>query len=272
MFKQGEGTLVKNTFFIAVLIAMTTLANAAENRPFVWADDEDYWPAIFRGEDGKPAGIFNDILTEVFARLDVPLKKSLYPWKRAQLLVKNGEADGIVTVYTNERKSFAVATRPIWEIGENLFFRRDNPKACRILKVDSFDDLKGLTMVETLGSGWTKDNFDAHGIKNVIWVPTIDSAFSMLAKGRADAFIMFNLNAYNILSKKRAQETDPAGGFHNIVAITPAFTKLPFRLLIRKDSPFAGRIGDINKVLEDMETDGAFQRIRKKYADIAPIF
>ena len=263
---------MKNILFIIVLIGMSALGNAAEKRHFVWVDDEDYWPAIYRGKDGKPAGIFNDILTELFARLDIPLKKSVYPWKRAQLLLKNGEADGIVTVYTKERKSFTVATRPIWEIGENLFFRRDNPKACKILKVNSFDDLKGLTMVDTLGSGWTKANFEAHGIKNVIWVPNIDSAFNMLAKGRADAFIVFNLNAYNILSKKRAQETASEGDFHNIVAITPTFSKLPFRLLIRKDSPFAKRIDDFNKVLKDMETDGTYQRIREKYAGVAPIF
>ena len=261
---------MKYIFFITVLIAMTSLANAAENRAFVWADDEDYWPAVYRGKDGKPAGIFNDILTEAFARLDIPLKKSVYPWKRAQWMVKNGEADGMVTVYTNERKSFTVATSPIWEIGESLFFRRGNPKACKILKVNSFDDLKGLILVDTMGSGWTKNNYEAHGIKNVIWVPSIDSAFSMLAKRRADAFIMFNLNAYNILSKKRVMNDTLSEGYQNIVAITPTFATLSFQLLIRKDSPFVRRIPDINKVLEDMKADGTFQRIRQKYAGVAP--
>ena len=262
---------MKNILIIAALIAMATLANADSNRPFVWVDDEDYWPAIYRGKDGKPAGIFNDIMTELFARLDIPLKKSVYPWKRAQLLVRNAEADGMITVYTEERKAFAVATDPIWKVGESLFFRRDNPKACKILKVNSFDDLKGLTLVDTMGSGWTKENYDAHGIINVIWVPSIDSAFSMLVKGRADAFIMFNLNAYNILSKKRSQEADPAGDYHNIVAITPTFVTLPFRLLIRKDSPFVSRIPDINKTLKEMKVDGTYRRIRQKYSGIAPI-
>lgn len=262
---------MKNIFFIAVLFAMATLANAVENKPFVWVDDEAYWPAIYRGEDGKPAGIFNDILTEVFARLDIPLKKSVYPWKRAQRMVKNGEADGMVTVYTKERQLFTVATQAIWEVGENLFFRRDNPKACKILKVNSFEDLKDLTLVDTLGSGWTKENFDAHGIEDVTWVPSIDSAFGMLAKGRADVFIMFNLNAQNILSKKRAQEFHTGEDYHNIIAITPTFAKLPFHLLIRKDSPFVKRIPDINRVLKEMETDGTLQRIRYKYAGIAPV-
>ena len=262
---------MKIVFLISILITMTTLVNASESRPFVWVDDEDYWPAIYRGEDGKPAGIFNDILTELFARLDIPLKKSVYPWKRAQYLVKNGDADGMVTVYTKERKAFTVATEPVWEIGETLFFRRDNPKACEILKADSFDDLKGLALVDTQGSGWTKDNYEVHGIRNVTWVPSIDSAFSMLAKGRTDAFIVFNLNAYNILSKKRAENNSLSEDFQNIVAITPTFSTLPFQLLIRKDSPFAKRLPDINRVLEEMKSDGTYQRIRQKHVSTTPI-
>ncbi len=259
-------------FLIAVLLFITSLANAAENRPFVWADDEDYWPAVYRGPDGKPAGIFNDILTELFARLDIPLKKSVYPWKRAQRLVKNGDADGMVTVYTNERAKFTDATDPILEIGETLFFNRSNPKACQILKVNSFADLKGLTMVDTLGSGWTEENFKANRIEKVVWVPNVDSAFNMLAYGRADAYIVFNLNAYNLLLKKKSSDDESSKPLQDIVAITPSFSKQQFRLLIRKDSPYTKRIPDINKALEQMKKDGTYQRIRKKYAGIKPVF
>ena len=262
---------MKKIFFITVLITITTLASATENRPFVWADDEDYWPAIYRGKNGKPAGIFNDILTEAFARLGIPLRKSVYPWKRAQGLVKNGKADGMITVCTKERKAFTIATNVIWEIGETLFFRRDNPKACKMLKVNSFDDLKDLTLVDTQGSGWTKEKYQANKISNVIWVPSISSAFNMLAKGRADAFIMFNLNAYNILSQKKVQDNSLSNGFQNIVAITPTFANLPFRLLIRKDSRFIKRLPDINHVLDEMKTDGTYQRIRQKYASLTSI-
>ncbi len=262
---------MKNFFLIIFLIAVTTLANAADMRPFVWADDEDYWPAIYRGNDGKPAGIFNDILTEVFARLDIPLKKAAYPWKRAQKMVKDGDADGMVTVYTKERQAYMMATKPIWNIGETLFFRRDQPRSCEILKLISFEDMKELRVVETIGSGWTKEKYIEHGINNVIWVPTIDSAFNMLAKGRADVFIMFNLNAFNLLSKKRAAEGVLSEGYQNIIAITPSFASLPFRLLIKNDSPFVKRIDDINRVLELMKKDGTYQRIQKKYAGIIPV-
>ena len=140
-----------------------------------------------------------------------------------------------------------------------------------MLKVNSFDDLKDLTLVDTQGSGWTKEKYQANKISNVIWVPSISSAFNMLAKGRADAFIMFNLNAYNILSQKKVQDNSLSNGFQNIVAITPTFANLPFRLLIRKDSRFIKRLPDINHVLDEMKTDGTYQRIRQKYASLTSI-
>lgn len=256
------------TALLGLLLLFVTAASPADERPFVWADDEDYWPAIYRGEDGRPAGIFNDIMTELFSRLKIPLEKSVYPWKRAQKLVREGKADGMITVYTKERQEFTKASDIVWEIGETIFFRRDNPNACKLLRISSFEDLKDLTLVDTQGSGWTGENYQAHGIKNVIWVPSIDSAFNMLAKGRADAFIMFNLDGYNLLLRKRAEKSPLSEGFKNIVAITPTFATLPFRLLIRKDSPFVNRIPEINRILREMRADGTYERIRQKYAGL----
>ena len=262
---------MKIFFLISMLMAVITLANAADKRPFVWSDDEDYWPVIYRGEDGKPAGIFNDILTEAFARLNIPLKKAVYPWKRAQKMVKDGDADGMVTVYTKERQAWLTATRPIWHINETLYFRRDQPRSCEILKLNSFDDMQDLRVVETIGSGWSKEQYKKHGVNNILWVPTVDSAFNALAKGRADVFIMPSMIANNILLKKRAAKGVLSEGYHNIISISTTFASIPFQLLIKKDSPFVKKIDDFNRVIEEMKKDGTYQRIRKKYAGITPV-
>jgi len=261
-------TTMRGVFIVIVLLAIVSMAFATGNRPFVWADDEDYWPAIYRGSNGEPEGIFNDILTEVFKRLDIPLKKSVYPWERAQMMAKNGDADGMVTVYTKERATFTVATEPIWEIGETLFFLRTNPKACEILKINSFEDMRNFRVVDIQGAGWTKEQYKIHGIKNVMWVPNADSALNAIAAGRADIFIMFDLNAFRSLARKRAEGGPLAEGFQNIITIMPTFAKLPFRLLIRRDSPYAKMVDDINRVLEEMKKDGTMRRIRLKYAGI----
>ena len=242
----------------------------AQERPFIWADDEDYCPAIYRGANGRPAGIFNDILTEAFKRLGIPLKKGVYPWKRAQKLVKEGKADGMVTIYTKERQKFMVASKPIWYIKETIFFRRDNPKACKMLKINSFDDMRDFVVVETMGSGWSKEQFKKHGIKNVVWVPTVDSAFNLLAKGRADLYMMFDLNAYNKLLKRQQEGGALQKGYQEIIAIAPPFTALPFSLLIRRDSPYVNIIEKFNQVIEQMKKDGTYQKIKKRYLGVAP--
>ena len=255
--------------FIILFIILYSFANNNINRPFIWADDENYWPAIYKDKNGKPAGIFNDILTEIFKRLNIPLKKSVYPWKRAQRLVREGKADGMVTVWTKERQKFTVATKPIWYINETLFFRRDNPKACKILKSNSFKDLKNLILVDTIGSGWSKDQYKKYHLK-VIWVPNIESAFNMIAEKRADVYMMFSFNAYSFLFKKKNIDNSFAKDYQQIVAITPSFAKLPFRLLIRKDSPYVKKIKDINKVLDEIKKDGTYRHIIQKYIGTVP--
>ena len=68
-------------------LAFIAFAANNPNRAFIWADDEDYKPMIYKDKNGNPAGIFNDIMTELFKRLNIPLKKAVYPWERAQKLV-----------------------------------------------------------------------------------------------------------------------------------------------------------------------------------------
>ncbi len=262
---------MKNIWFIFIFISMAIFANAKDNRPFIWVDDDNSWPMIYRDKNGNPAGIFNDIMTEIFKRLQIPLQKSVYPWKRAQKMVKNGDADGMITVYTKDRKPFTVATKPIWGYNETLFFRRDNPKACKILKINSFEDLKDLILVDTQGSGWSKEQYKLHGIKNVIWVPDNKSAFNMVAKKRADAFMTFSMDGYRIISQKISQKNALSKDYQQIIAITLTFAKLPFSLLIRKDSLFAKKVKDINRVLQEMKNDGTYQHIMSKYFGIIPI-
>lgn len=263
-----EVIIMKKIIIILFLLSIINIVNAADKKPFIWADDENYWPAIYKGENNNPKGIFNDIMTEIFKRLDIPLKKAVYPWKRAQIMVKNGKADGMVTVLTKERKIYTVGTEPLWYISEKLFFRSDNPKVNEILKIKSFEDMKKFKIVDTIGSGWIKDKFEEHGLNdNVVWVQTTESAFNMLAKGRVDIYIMFDLNAFKII-KERAKSGPLKNDYKKIITSSPRFASLPFRLLIRKTSPFVKKIDDINKIIEEMKKDGTYQRIKNKYMNL----
>ncbi len=159
---------------------------SAGKRAFHWVDDEDYPPLIYRGKDGKPAGIFYEIMTEAFHRLNIPLKVELYPWVRAQKIVAEGKADGMVTVLTKERKRLFLGSDPILLVCEQIFANKNNPRIEEIMSIRSLEEIKPFKVVEVIGSGWTKENLKGF---NVIWVPNMDSAFNMLIKGRADIYI-----------------------------------------------------------------------------------
>ena len=259
-----EGRLQKRfimQIFICLLLTFVlTLdpASARERKAFHWADDVDYPPLIYVGTDGKLAGIFYEIMTEAFHRLGIPLKVETYPWPRAQKIVADGKADGMVTVLTEERKSFLLGSDPILIASEHIFVNRNNPRIKEIMSIRSLKEIRPFRVVETIGSGWTKENLPA---VNITWVPNMDSAFNMLIKGRADIFIANGFTGAAFIRKKIKEGRSFSEGYKRIVTNPYPLRKVAFRLLIRKDSPFVGIIDEFNKVIHRMKEDGTIRHI-----------
>ncbi len=230
--------------------------------PFKWADDEDGKPMIYRDASGKAKGIFYDVVSEVFRRMNVPLQCRLYPWSRAQKIVEDGEADGMVTVYTKARQRFSKATDPIVTVGEHILVNRNNPKIKEILNIRSIKDIKRYIVAETIGSGWTKEHLK--GTK-IIWVPTPQSAVSMIILRRVDIYMMSYYGSLNFI-KEQIYKKGPLGNKLKDIVISPyPLAKIEYRLLIRKDSPYVDIIDLFNKTLSQMHKDGTYKKIIKRY-------
>ena len=243
---------------IFAIVVMVNSLNADEIKAFHWVDDEDYPPLIYRGTDGKPAGIFYQIMVEAFHRLDIPLKVKVYPWARAQKIVADGKADGMITILTKQRKQFFVASDPILLVSEHIFVNRNNPRIKEIMSIRSLKTLKGYRVVETIGAGWTKEKLK--GVK-IIWVPTMDSAFKMLIKNRADIFLANGFTGAAFLQKKIKEGSSVSEGYKSIITNPYPLRTIAFRLLIRKDSPFVKILDDFNDTIHQMQMDGTIQHI-----------
>ncbi len=150
--------------------------NTDGKKVFHWVDDAGSPPLMYRGANGKPAGLFYRIMTEAFHRLDIPLKIEIYPWARAQKVVAEGKADGMVTVLTKKRKKLFYGTDPILLVAEHIFANKDNPRIDEIMAIRSLKELQSFKVVETIGSGWTKEALK--GV-DITWVPGMDSAFNI---------------------------------------------------------------------------------------------
>ena len=247
---------------LLALLLITNCANSGEIKAFQWIDDEDYPPLIFLNSNGKPAGIFYQIMTKAFHKLKIPLKVELYPWARAQKLVIEGKGDGMVSVLTKKRKQFFVASNPILLVSEHIFVNRNNPQIKKIMAIHSLKEILSYRIVETIGSGWTEQELKG---ANITWVPDMDSAFKMLIKNRADIYIANGFVGAAFLQKKVKEGGSIAEGYKKIITNPYPLRTIAFRLLIRKDSPFVKILDNFNDIINQMHMDGTIQNIVEEF-------
>ncbi len=246
---------------LLALVLTPNFVDAGNIKAFHWVDDEDYPPLIYRGTDGKPAGIFYEIMTTAFHRLDIPLKVEVYPWVRAQKVVADGKADGMVTILTDARKPFFLGSDPILLVSEHIFVNRNNPRIKEIMSIRSLKEIRPFKVVEVIGAGWTKENLKGF---DITWVPNMDSAFNMLIKGRVDIFMANSFIGIYFIKKKIKEENPFSEDYKSIITNPYPLKTIAFRLLVRKDSPFAKILEDFNKIIHQMQMDGTIQHILEK--------
>jgi len=257
-----------NTFlFLILLFLMGTISlQAQKQQVFRWYDDEDYRPYIYKDANGSARGIFKDLMEEIFRRLNIPLECRLYPWKRTQVFVHSGRADGMVTVATKKRLQTMVSTDPLVTSGEKIFARRDNPKIDEIMNIRTIEEMKPFKVVEVIGAGWAEENFK--DLPHLIWVPKLSSALYMLANGRVDIYVMNEFSGIELINSMLKKPSPFRENFRKIVASPHTLEEFNYSLLINKNSPWASLVPKINATLKEIKKDGTYDRIMKKYLQI----
>jgi len=251
---------------LLVLLMMTTAVIHAERSVFRWYDDEDYKPYISKDTKGNCQGMFYDLMTEIFRRMNIPLTCKLYPWKRTQVLVHSGLADGMVTAATQKRLETMVATEPLVTTGEKIFARKDNPRIDQIERIRSIDGMKNFKVVEVVGAGWAQEHFK--NLPNVIWVPKLSSALNMLANGRVDIYVMNEFSGVEAIRSMRNTPSPFQENFKKIIVAPHTLAKISYSLLINKDSQWSMLVPRINATLEKIKEDGTYGRIMERYLNI----
>ncbi len=213
-------------------------------RPFSWEENE------------KMMGLQIDIVREIFEkRMGIPVINQGYPWKRAQMLVAQGIADGLFTVDTPDRQKYAQAgEETLITINNTLYTYKNHKSIDKIKKIDSFEGLKNYRIVDYIGGSWSKDKLKE---SNIYRVSEIGSALEFLSKKRADIFIQSaRITDYNI---KKLGLSD------KIIKTDVIFSTEHHQLLIRKDSKFSAILPRVDEVVREMKRDGTMQAIFHKY-------
>lgn len=197
------------------------------------------------------------VVKEAFKRQGYNASVTFYPFARAALLVKTGQADGIIGLwYRKEREQWAHYSAPIQAVQIVFYKRKDNP-----LSFSQLSELKPFTIgigrgyanpPEIAATGLTTEegNSDEINLKK-LFLKRIDLV--LIGHNLAQYLIKKNLSEYADIFE---QVGDPIATevFH--LGVSLAITDQ------------ATLIAEFNKGLESMRKDGRLANILSQYAQI----
>ncbi|NLI82032.1 MAG: amino acid ABC transporter substrate-binding protein [Deltaproteobacteria bacterium] len=248
----------KVAFCLIFILAFTSQSSAErETLKYVFTH---YPPANYRSHDGEYRGFLVDIVREAITkRLGIPLSIAIFPWKRCQMLVEEGEADMLTTIPTPERSVFTVTPqRPIWVKEWRIHTYEGHPQRQSFDAMSSIGDLKshGVTVISYIGNGWSKTHLEDAGIR-IFNATMVDGMYRMLAAKRGDILLEDGILAAPAL--KHLGLEDKVVPTQGVVATSD------FHMLIGKRSPFAGIVPRLETVIKEMWEDGSIERIVAQY-------
>jgi ABC-type amino acid transport substrate-binding protein len=213
----------------------------------------DYAPFSYQ-ENAVARGAWIDIADELGRRTGVTVQHTVYSWARAQALVREGMADGMITLATPERLSYALPAQTVLATIEfHAFAARKNPNLVKLLAVRGINDLKDYSIVSFNGNGWVKSNLTEH---KVDWKPSLAESARLVAEGQYDLTLDDDASM-NVTLKENALEDQ-------IVPVGAPLTQFQYLLFIGKHSPLFHDLPKFNAALADMSRDGTLARIRKR--------
>lgn len=268
--RVGEITLIKK-ILILLLTLNTFLSLYADNTEssgdtITWTLAEESWIPIYydlKGSDSSLQGYWPELIRELFInRLSLDLKVKRLPWVRGQRQVREGESDFMITIPTDERESYAlVSENPVLRLFMQIFTYAGHERMDEIKKIVSVQDIlqMGLIPVTNQGNGWHEQHIDSFGVKTE-HVRSDESLPKVLASKRADILIDVPLTM--------SYQIKQLGLSSQIVLTDVILDETDFHLLVSKKSPFADKMDEIDRVLNEMIEDGTVDKLYRKYVSM----
>ena len=237
---------------LLIFLLFPTLATAADPMHFVYYDS--YRPRSW-DDNGKMHGILVDIIDEAIGkRLGIPVTHTGYPWKRAQLMVREGAADAFVTMPTQERRTYTViGEEPVIKFALRIVTRKNHQQAKEMASITSVEQLRDYKVADYLGNGWAKRNLKE---VNVQWLTKSDKIFPFLIDERADIIVA---------SKRTIYEMKRLGYDSQLKVLSNKLSSVSFHMCVGKNSPYKDRLNDFDYIIREMHEDGTIDRIEESY-------
>jgi polar amino acid transport system substrate-binding protein len=258
-FRPKGWPQVKRRTFLATCAAVAASPLLGSTRPdqqlkFVYA--HDYAPFSWLDQEGKLRGILVDTLTEAWSnRMGLSLEHQGLPWSRAQMLVRQQRADAFCTAVTPQRLAYTrVSEIPVIEEPVKIITHTGHPKIQQLREIRDIEDLKPFRIASYLGNGWTQLHFSGYQVENT---RSLVHALRMVAGGHADVVV----DMHTAVSFAMMQ----AGLQSQLMFLEPILDQVSFHTMIRKTSPFAKLIPELDRHIKQMRIDGTTSAIRDQY-------
>ena len=148
-------------------------------------------------EDGT--GLFFDIIRAVYEPAGIKMKFQIMPWKRAVQTLLSGRADAVLDMYLEDLETDMIAPKyPLLKEFTVAIFKKE-----RIKDWKGAESLSGLDLIWIRGYNYHNSRH-LKGIKfNWSEIDDYDTAWRMLAKNRADAYLEAYTDAENYIKENK---------------------------------------------------------------------
>ena len=244
---------MKNILIIFVMLISSSPLYAKDVMKFAYAFSS---PPICWEENKEMRGILIDIVNEaVRKRMGISVSHDGYPWKRAQYMVRKGEADALITNGPLRKEWAEHGSETPFVYEQKLYAKSGNPRLNELKKVKTLEDLRPFALMVHRGSGWDRKNLIDNNFK-VYEGDDQETRFRMLVRDRADATVI-DIHVARYIIKRL--------GLQNQIVELATMESVPFHLVVGKGSPYTKIIPEFDETIRKMKKDGSLQKILDKY-------
>lgn len=188
----------------------------------------DFAPFIY-GKNQNVAGPGYEIIAAVCERAKIRCTYDIFPWRRAQELMKSGEADGMMVIGRNpKREQWIRFTPPHFRTEYGVFVRADDPlrlsdmTVLSGLRIGVFAPSNTATQLASISAELGSAGHEPIGIEKR---PDDASGFRKLAVGRLDAVYSNRDRGFMILEAEGLEGEIRYAGGHKEILYYAGFTR-----------------------------------------------
>ncbi|WDP88582.1 MAG: transporter substrate-binding domain-containing protein [Desulfobacter sp.] len=206
-------------------------------------------------KNGRPRGVFIDILEAVLKQTNLTSSYNVMPFKRCLLDLKTGKADLFIGLFHRpEREEYVIYLKPTIAPYVTKVFYLNKDRARHIQKWEDLYRLK----IGIRGGYKHHPDFDTDQRIQKYEVNKEEQAFHMLTRNRIDAVLITEETGVYLIDKL---------GYANKFSTAPLRLERdnPAYIVMSRKSRLTPHISALEKAIVTIVTDGTLKAIRQKY-------